>query len=189
MYLGCITTMLLGGCAIAEPSEPSEPAVLQDEHLKTEIPSGWVQVLNSKTPNLMISEYLPANSPDPWQQKLSIEAMSAPQLPDPLQFVDGWAFDQSKLCNDFEDLPIHAGYENGYQSVVRMLVCGENKRTGKPLVTMIKVIRGNEALYTITRIWRLESLPPPQSEIAVWSNALSKTIACHPALAAHPCPE
>ena len=180
------------GCVVAEPAEtletPSVPTV-PEEHLKTEVPEGWVPILNSQSKNLLIAEYIPPDSPDPWLQKLSIEAMSGDHLPDPLEFTNSWALEQSEICEAFEDLPIYSGFENGYPTIVRMLICGKNKRTGKPLVTMVKVIRGNESLYTITRIWRLEQLPPPEVEIASWSVALRKTIACDPDLSAHPCPE
>ena len=178
-----LTILLSISCAASEPNQNAA-----EEHLKAEIPEGWARVLNSNTGNLILAEYIPADSPDPWQQKLSIEVMSGSNLPDPLGFTAAWAQDQSELCEKFEDHPIHSGFENGYPTVVRMLVCGENKRTGKPLVTMIKVIQGNESLYTITRIWRLEELPLPQNEIAAWSSALRKTIACDPTLPAHACP-
>ena len=181
-FLLLVSILASSACVANEPQQAG------DEHLKAEVPEGWTRILDSKTGNLILAEYIPADSPEPWQQKLSIEAMSGSNLPDPLGFTAAWAQDQSELCENFEDHPIHSGFENGYPTVVRMLVCGENKRTGKPLVTMVKVIRGNESLYTITRIWRLEQLPLPQDEIAAWSSALRKTIACDPTLPAHVCP-
>ncbi|NKC00813.1 MAG: hypothetical protein GKR90_20275 [Pseudomonadales bacterium] len=181
-----LVTSIFSGCATADTMTLSPNR--QGEYLNTEIPVGWQQVLSSTNTNLSIAEYLPADASEEWVQKLSVEAMSGEQLPDPLEFVDGWAHDQSSLCDEFRDHAIFSGFENGYPSVVRMLVCGKNKRTGKPLVTMIKVIRGNQSLYTITRIWRLETLPLARTEVASWSNALRKTIACNPQLPAHPCP-
>jgi hypothetical protein len=185
--LGAVIVAVSAGLVAANAI--THPTDNQGEYLNTEIPIGWQQVLSSTNPNLRISEYLPSDSAEEWVQKLSVEAMSGKPLPDPLEFVDSWAYDQSTLCDQFRDHTIFSGFENGYPSVVRMLVCGKNKRTGKPLVTMIKVIRGNQSLYTITRIWRLQTLPLAKSDIAGWSNALSKTIACNPHLPAHPCPE
>ena len=184
-----LTAIFACGCAVAsDPDRPKETETVRDEHLITEIPENWLQIINSKSKNLQVAEYVPPDSTEQWQQKLSVEAMSGSFLPDPLEFTDAWAEEQAQVCNDFQDLPIHSGFENGYPTVVRMLICGQNKQTGKPLVTMIKVIRGNESLYTVTRIWRLEKLPPPRAEIAGWSAALRKTVACDPDLAAHPCP-
>ena len=176
-----LAALALIECASAHP-------VTSTEHLNAEIPEGWVQVLNSKTENLSLAEYLPSDHAIPWHEKLSIEAMSDPYLPDPYVFVSGWSQDQQRLCDDYTDTAIFSGHENGYPVIVRMLICGKNKRTGKPLVTMLKVIRGNQSLYTITRIWRVEQLPLPEQTIAGWSRALKKTIVCDPERPAHPCP-
>jgi hypothetical protein len=78
-----------------------------------------------------------------------------------------------------------------------MMQCGDNKRTGKDVITVLKAIRGNASFYTITRIWRLDPAPPPlaaelinidQDELAAWSQALRTVKACDPSLDAHPCP-
>lgn len=180
----------------------SAPAVAEEvadsERLHAEIPETWVKVVDRQAGNLHIQEYLPPESPIPWQQKLSYEAMGGRGLPDPLVFVDGLAVEQKALCNGFEDTNIFVGFENGYPSVVRMLQCHENKRTGKPIVTMIKAIKGNAALYTVTRIWRLEppvpqlqqpdtAVAPEKPEIAAWSQVLRRVQACDVNLDAHPC--
>lgn len=170
---------------IAAPSTLAN--ITETEHLNTEIPVGWIQTVNSANLNLRVNEYLPAESPDPWRQKLSIEALSSNPLPDPIEFVNGWAEQQSQLCYQFDGHPIYSGLENGYPTVVHMLICGKNKQTQKPIVTMIKVIRGNQALYTVTRIWRLETLPLDEAEIAAWSASLGNTSVCDPTLPAHPC--
>ncbi len=189
---------------------PSFAQASDTERLNAEIPEGWIPILHSNTGNLRLVEYVPENSPAQWQQKISIEAMSGAGLPDPLTFVEGWAADQAGLCDDFLDNAIFAGFENGYATVVRLLECGKNKRTGKPLITMVKVIKGNKSLYTTTRIWRLEpagegegagagagvgkgdgkgkELPISRAELGAWSNTLSRMTACDPALDAHRCP-
>lgn len=179
--------MLAALCLSGTATQSARAEVTAAEHLNTEIPEGWIQSVDSANLHLRVNEYLPAESPDPWRQKLSIEALSGEPLPDPIDFVEGWAGQQAQLCHEFDDHPIYSGLENGYPTVVRMLVCGRNKRTQKPLVTMIKVIRGNQALYTITRIWRLEALPLNETEVAAWSASLGKTSVCDPTLPAHPC--
>ena len=225
VYVPMLCSLLLS-CSIgvengteSEPHEISKapeikaaPAAKSSEHLNTHLPKDWLKVLENTTKNLSIVEYIPSPTPSTiaapnrqtseakgWQQKISIEAMSGSGLPDPLTFVDGWAQDQAELCEKFSDNPIFTGLENGYQTVVRLLQCHANKRTKKPIVTMIKVIKGNEALYTITRIWRLDlpteaqaakgELPLDEADVANWSDSLRKTIVCDPTAVAHPCPE
>ena len=191
-----------GAAAVQENAASQEKTSVQDngeklagEQLNTHIPEGWAIATSSKTANLHIAEYVPADTVDEWQQKLSIEAMGGDYLPDPLEFVSGWAQDQAEVCDHFRDNPIFAGFENGYATVVRLLECGQNKRTRKPLVTMIKVIRGEETLYTITRIWRLETFDEESKQIvmdtqalAAWSNHLKTTVVCEPGNPEHPCP-
>ena len=178
------------------------------ETLNAEIPEGWIVGNRSQGANLHLMEYFPADSPPQWRDKLSVEAMSGVGLPDPLAFIDGWAADQAQLCELFQDFPIFAGFENGYATVVRLLQCGRNKQTGKPIVTLVKIIRGNKSLYTITRLWRLqEALVPTEdsdgdnqaddnhlkvpldpSEVALWSNLFKTFTVCDPNLPAHACP-
>ena len=143
--------MALSGCATS-----SSAAAEVTEKLLVEVPIGWVQVVDRTVGNLSIAEYYPGDTTDDWQQKITIEALSGEGLPDPLVYADGMADEQSEVCNHFSDNAVFAGFENGYPTVVHMMECGQNKRTGKALLTMLKIISGNTALYTITRIWRLE---------------------------------
>ena len=106
---------------------------------------------------------------------------------------------QREHCDNFQNHTVFAGFENGYPTMVQILECGNNKRTNKPLVTMIKAVKGNAAMYVVTRIWRLEP-PPPQlderqvtqlpmdpQELAAWSAILRDIKLCDAALLAHPC--
>ncbi len=196
------TLPLMLFCLLLLPGASAAKA--DTERLLAEVPEGWVTGLERHTGNLHLVEYFPADTTSTWTEKLSVESLSGEGLPDPLDFVQGWALDQAELCEAFRDNPIFAGFENGYPTVVRMLECGRNKRTGKPLLTMLKVIKGNRSLYTITRIWRLpaqveaagdsaDTPPPPlpieQDVVAGWSQALSRVQVCDPALPAHPCPD
>ena len=201
-----LATLLLVSCAQesghtqAEPADNTPDAVaamidtLTEEHLITQVPEGWILVRDSKIANLHLSEYVPPDSAENWQEKLSIEAMQGGDLPDPIDFLAGWAFEQSELCENFVDSPIFSGYENGYETNVRLLECRINKRTKLPIVTMIKVIRADRSLYTVTRIWRLqeaavdgEPLGLAPEAIGQWSDVLRETYACNPAVEGHPC--
>lgn len=169
-------------------------AIITEEHLITEIPESWLKIRDSKVANLHVAEYVPPDTVDVWSEKLSIEAMQGDDLPDPLEFLDGVAADQAALCEGFSDSPIYAGYENGYETVVKLLQCRASTRTGKPIVSMLKAIRGNKSLYTISRFWRLpepvaedEDLAIDPQAIAAWSNVLSDTYVCDKRTEEHPC--
>ena len=201
-----LALLLLVSCAQesgqtqAEPTSNAPDAVaammntLTEEHLITQVPEGWTLIRDSKIANLHLSEYVPSDSGENWQEKLSIEAMQGDGLPDPIDFLAGLAFEQSEVCEEFVDSPVFSGYENGYETNVRLLECRINKRTKLPIVTMIKVIRADQSLYTVTRIWRLqeaaisgEPLTLAPEAIGQWSDVLRGTYACNPADEEHPC--
>ena len=196
MFRQFALALLLYGCA-------SSPAVLagNTERLLVEVPEGWLKLIDRKVGTLQMAEYYPAkvleNSSEDWAEKLTIEALSGDDLPDPLVFAQGLADDQKKLCDNFTDNSVFAGFENGYPTVVHLTQCGRNQNTGRAVVMMLKIIQGNQSLYTITRIWRLPPAAPPmaadtiqmdQAQLGAWSHALRKVTVCDPALAAHPCP-
>ena len=189
-----LSLLILAGCATTSSQVRAE----KSERLNMEIPMGWVAEISRTVGDIQIAEYYPPNSTEPWQQKITVEALTGSDLPDPLVFTEGMAEQQSRLCNRFSVNPIFAGFENGYASAVQMMQCSDNKRTGKDLVTVIKAIRGNDSFYTVIRIWRLDQAPPPlapetinldQNELASWSQALRSVQVCDPALAEHPCVE
>ena len=152
--------------------------------------------------NLTISEYFPPDTGTTWTQKLSYEVMSGTGLPDPIEYAHGISEQQAEYCKEFTANTVFAGFENGYPTMVHLLNCGRNERTQKPIVTMVKAIKGNEHLYVITRIWRLEAPPAqltdnaeetdpvsmmPLEELAGWSQVLRAVTLCNAALDAHPC--
>lgn len=197
MFRLLVLTFLLSGCATASSVHASDT-----ERLLVEVPEGWLKVVDRKVGTLQMAEYYPAkvleNSAEDWQQKLSIEALSGSDLPDPLIYAQGLVEEQEKVCNKFSDNAVFAGFENGYPTVVHMLQCGQSQVTGRAVVTMLKIIQGNQSLYTVTRIWRLPPPAPPmaadtiaidQAELGAWSQALRKVTVCDPSLPAHPCPE
>ena len=167
----------------SKPSGGIPPTLPGEEYLQSEVPDGWIRINSNHNDMLGVSEYVPGDTTGEWQQKITYEALSSADVDmDPLKMLEGLANGQGPQCEHFVDNPIYAGEENGFPTVVRLFECHGNKQTGKPLVTMIKVIKGKTALYSVTRIWRLEApaegepLPIDQSELAAWSNHLNKAI-------------
>ena len=193
MVRAVLCLLLLSGCAISAPVKAEKT-----ERLNVEIPIGWRAAISRTVGDIQVAEYYPPGSTEEWQQKISVEALSGSDLPDPIVFTDGMAEQQSRVCNRFSTNPVFAGFENGYASVVQMMQCGDNKRTGKDVVTVVKAIRGNHSFYTVTRIWRLDPALPPlapetinldQAELAAWSATLRNVQVCDPAMVEHLCAE
>lgn len=180
--------MTAWGCAHQAVAE-------SQEHLQAQVPDGWIKGVDKSLTNLQVTEYFPADSPQEWVRKLSYEALQGKPLPDPIEFAASIAEQQSNVCREYSDKVIFSGFENGYPTMVQLYECGENKRTLKPLVTVVKSIKGNAALYVITRIWRLQPSDEAQSatqlmprdELAGWMQRLKQIQLCDPALPAHKC--
>ncbi len=192
---GCVSAEAPSNETAAAPDTAAPPAA---EQLSANIPEGWIKVVDRYVGELHIVEYYPPDSTTEWEQKITVEALGGDDLPDPLVVADGLAGEQRDVCNDFNDNTVFAGFENGYATVVHLMECGQSQRTGKMLLTMIKVIQGNKALYTVTRIWRVEPPAPQlgeepatsaidQSQVAAWAQSLRSVKLCDDTLAAHRC--
>ncbi|MEM7096730.1 MAG: hypothetical protein AAF541_00615 [Pseudomonadota bacterium] len=126
------------------------------EQLTAKVPQGWILGLDNQVGELKVQEFFPPDTEDYWDQKVVYEALTTNDLPEALDYVDGLADQQAERCEEFQRRDIHVGFENQYPTVVSVLQCGINNLTGKPIVTLLKVVKGNRSLYTISRIWRLE---------------------------------
>lgn len=170
------------------------------EKLLVEIPEQWLKVVERQVGQLSVSEYVPADTTDQWQEKVVLEALAGDELPDPLDYVDGLVNQQRQVCDQLGADAVFAGFENGYPTAVELMQCRRNHNTGRPLVTMVKIIKGNDALYTVSRFWRLPEVPAAaadtdprqlvdiqESQIAAWSNRLRSIKLCDATLDAHPC--
>ena len=197
---------------------PGSALTGQGERLNAEIPAEWVQLLDRQAGDLYVAEYYPPedvailaateNGRPQWQRKLSIEVLASKPLPDPLIVAGGLVETQAETCDEFSEQGIFAGFENGYPTTVHMLQCPRSKGTERGFLTMIKVIKGNEGLYTITRIWRTAAsdIPPPpppgvkekddgplievqidMAEVGAWANTLRSFSLCDDSSDDHKC--
>ena len=178
------------------------------ERLIAQVPEGWVMGVDSTVGELKVQEFFPPDTESYWEQKIVYESLTTDVLPEPLEYSQALADRQAERCEAFSANDVFVGFENQYPTVVSVLECGLAKLTGKPLVTMVKIIQGNQSIYTVNRIWRLEpridgeidagtdakpkvvSDPAaliPKAEFAAWSQTLRDIVLCDTSLAAHPC--
>ena len=129
------------------------------EQLTGKVPEGWIMAVDKQVGELTVQEFFPPDTSGYWSQKVVFESLTTADLPDPLEYAKGLATQQADRCEAFTQTNIFSGFENQYPTVVSVLQCGTNKLTGKPIITLIKLIRGNQSLYTISRIWRLDPKP------------------------------
>lgn len=214
--------LAFGGCATTLPSPPSVPAPASavgtraapdGETLRAAPPSGWMKTGGTDTGVLSLAEYMPAAElrADPtaaqgnWREKITFERLEGQPVPDPLGFLDGLRIDHVQGCPDGGYSPVSAAEENGYPAAVALVDCPKLGVTEAGQVTMIKVMQGDEAFYTITRSirvapWQRASAadgakPSPETHpsgidpsviggFSVWMRAISLCNADDPQ---HPC--
>ncbi len=178
--------------------------VVAAERLTAHIPEGWIMGVDRAVGELKVQEFFPPGTESYWEQKVVYESLTTDTLPKPLEYSQGLADQQAERCEAFNAADVFVGFENQYPTVVSVLECGLAKLTGKPIVTMIKIIQGNTSLYTISRIWRLDPVVVaantpeqevisdpmklmPAGEFAAWSATLRDIVVCDTSLDAHPC--
>jgi len=187
--------MLSSGCSGADESSAggAGPATASGERLLAAPPDGWKEVFSSDNPGLRMVEFIPDDQVNAtWQQKISFESSSGQPLPDPIEFLKGLSVDQSGTCDGFESFTTFSGFENGYPTTVRLMVCKNSDIINQSQVTMLKAIQGKDNFYVISRAQRAPPLaddaePLSKAEIAGWSLYL-KAISLCDGSPDHPCP-
>lgn len=186
---GCTDTGVVEKLAETEPAEPTS-----GELLIATVPSGWKLDFSTKTPGLKIAEYSPDDGAEKWTTKIKFESLSGDYLPEPADFFSSFSKDQEEVCPDLENHSTFSGQENGYDTAVHLFICPRNKLSNISLVSLIKVIKGNEYFYVINRSQRAAALPQgerplSEEEIAGWSLYIRSISVCDTEKPGHPCPQ
>jgi hypothetical protein len=219
----------LTACAISPVKNDASPVAktvsqdgttLQNEQLIAEAPGGWVQSGGTVTDTLKMATFIPkpstagaevnstttseegeASAADGgWTEKITFERLLGTPVADPLEYLDELKKDTLAACKEGAFLPVASGFENGYPSAVAFIVCPRQAITNSGQLTMIKVIQGNAAFYTITRSIRTAPFPPDENgkpgeppvekeTIGGFSVYLKAISVCDPTRPAHPCPQ
>ncbi len=183
--------LIITGCA----STPAETDT-DTEHLRAEQPEGWLDGTHTLTSKLRMAEFIhPQMRADGWGEKIQFERIEAQPVAPAADFIGHMREDLEGSCPEGRLYNTWSGKENGYPTEVALMVCPKNAITQLGQITMLKVIQGNEALYTITRAKRLDAFDTsadanemPKEDIANWSAYLSAISVCDPTRAeAHPC--
>lgn len=183
---------LLGILTLAVASTAAE------EQLTLPTPDGWQTVSTLATPFVRMSAFaIPGDGPD-GVDKLSFEwfARELAEDADPFSLIEQVSSTIEGNCRDGSDQPVFAGLENGYPTVVRLLLCPELNGAEPPRgeLLLLKAVEGRTGFWLVVRGRDLSADPPPdaaqlRATIGAWSNALRTITLCDPDDPAHPCPE
>jgi hypothetical protein len=179
---------IFAGCSQGKMAESAETGSTTSqstgERLLADAPSGWKEVFNSDNPGLRMVEFIPENESNAsWQHKITFESLKGKPLPDPIEFLKGLSADQSGTCEGFESFSTFSGFENGYPTTVRLMVCKRSDIINQSQVTMLKAIQGKENFYVITRAQRGPPLADDTAaltdeEMAGWALYLKAISVC-----------
>lgn len=172
---------------------PSRPPI--GEQLLARPPSGWTESYATKSPGMRMAQYIPSGDDShDWTNMVSFESFTGNPLPQPPELLASVAKDQQAVCDNFESHTTYTGNENGYPTTVALFVCDRSKLTQKGQLTLLKMIRGDDNFYVVTRTRRVAPIQPgdawpiPKEVIAEWSLYLRGIGLCNDGSTTHPCP-
>lgn len=180
--------LLLPGCK-ADPfgSGLSEKLIAQP-------PPGWIQIYRLNQDGSRISEFIPADEEaNTWVNKISFESFMDLQQADPIELLLYEVEQYQKRCKFVQHFNLFSGYENGYPTSFRLIMCGKSKQLETGEISMFKAIQGTQSFYVVKLARKVAPFEPHQSEvtseeIAQWSIFMKRIILCDPEAPDHPCP-
>jgi hypothetical protein len=184
----------LAGCESGDPGGPLSVAAPEGEILLASPPEDWRETRGLNRGAIRIAEFTAPSGPDANRlDQIRFESMGTLPLPDPIDFLADMSREMASACERFEDFPVHAGYENGYPSVVRLFVCHRRGDPPSGELRLVKAIQGAEQFYVIARSRRTDALGPDDplvgpEEMAAWSRHIGAIGLCDTRGTDHPCP-
>lgn len=164
------------------------PAIAMSEDISFDLPSGFAKAFEDGDSSFFIQEWVPTGeSVDNWSQMLTLTVLEKANV-DPIKFFDLMADEWGESCPDYGAMLLHHGQENNYPIAVWLLTCPENYMTGKPEVTYVKGISGNENFYTVQIAHAVRVDEVDDSTVNVSMGFLKQVAVCDNGRSeAHPC--
>jgi len=190
-----IFTLILSMVAcIMNPVTNPLPGQESSEQLLAKPPADWKLIYQLNNTSTRLSDFVPPQESDSeWTTKLSFESFKKLVDSDPIEVLLAEVKREQKNCSFVQHFNLFSGLENNFPASVRLFLCGENTSINKGEVQMIKAIAGNDYLYFIKILKRIEPFNVDQpefakEEIATWSNYIRSISLCDPGKVEHPCP-
>jgi hypothetical protein len=161
-------------------------AELVNENLLVTVPPGYKIDFQDKKPNSLMNEMVPTTETvNNWTEMVTVQIFYNMKAT-PEQFVDKMASGWKSACPGATSSAIASGPENGYPSGVWLLNCPKNPGTGKPEITWIKAVQGNDSFYVVQKAFKFT---PSKDEVVQWMKYLHSIAVCDSRLADSACPQ
>jgi hypothetical protein len=175
-----VTLLLMSFAALAS----AQPSV-EGENLLVSPPKDFKVGYQSSDGNRTLTEMVPtAETVEDWTQMLTVLVYRHATV-DSATLLQRVGKQYMDACPGTTTKGIFTGKTNGYDVSMLVVKCPKNPSTQKPETTAFRVIKGNDALYSVQRAWRSD---PSDKEIDDVMHSLAKVSVCDTRTPDHPCP-
>lgn len=134
---------------------------LKNENLLVGMPQGFKLGFKDSKNGMNMQEFVPASETvQNWTEMVTVQVFLSRKDLQPGPFLAAMQKQWAGSCKDSTATPVSTGKVNGYESASILLRCPLLAPTGKPEITMLKAIKGNDSFYVVQRAVR--SVPPPE---------------------------
>ena len=161
--------------------QPPVPDV-DEETLIYGLPAGWQPY--GKTSDTKVENYFfpEDQSPSDWQEAIHVERYLDTQGVTESNQVFTLRTGERSECVERNIESLKQEPENGYSMSLWMDSC--TSADSSVMMSLSKVILGNEQLYTVSKAWKFE---PNQAQMTRWLNFLNQIYVCDPNTGANEC--
>ena len=171
--------------ALLNLTSPSIFAATTGEFFLAAPPKEWLLGRDDKQTDVVTFEFVPlGQSVDRWTELVTIQKMVGLTDVAPDQFLKNVAKQNEVVCDGYGIRRLAFQDKNGYQTHGMIQSCGLNKESKKGELTIIRVVRGADNFYLISRAWRLDqydasgALPLPKKIIDDTIKYLATATVC-----------
>lgn len=148
-------------------------------------PDKWYPYFKESEQKIDTYYFPTGQKPEKWREALqSQQYLSTMGVTDAAQVYDVRTKANAANCTDHEVTLLSKAddVENGYSKVDWMENCASADDSN--VVTLSKVVLGNEQLYIVSKIWKYE---PKEKDVEEWQQFMSQVYVCDPTTESNPC--
>ncbi len=179
----CTTGWVMGFAIFAASGQ----SLIEAENLLFSPPKDFKIGFQWSHDNRSMTEFVPSSETvDDWSEILTVQIYRHATV-DAATVLQGVGKRYTDACpgTTAEKGGLFTGTVNGYVVSMLLLKCPRNPSSGKPETTAFRVIKGNDALYSVQHAWRSAA---SDQQLADAMRALAKVVVCDTRAQEHPCP-
>ncbi|EXJ11500.1 hypothetical protein [Nitrincola nitratireducens] len=155
------------------------------ELLQAYVPANWHSVYREWLNNRGVDELVPQEQNlINWKQMLAFQVIDNPVLL-PQHYLNDLKSTLSKECRFSYSQPLQTVTQPRYESAMIISWCGQVLDAAWGEIILTRVIRGESALYTLSKSWRtipfssVNEIGLPNAEIQHWQATLNRSNVCN----------